>query len=525
MDFNPDVLIEHLNQDSLSYDSELAFYRLGILKRTLFKKFVPAERASTLDAEAKDRFLDINTKVSNLSIDIDSFVLQWRDQLYDDLMRDEYQSSLLTFGACLAKGRCGPGSSVGPHRNDFYSKLFCEPIGTTSRFLDVHFRTSAPEHWKQALACNPYDSVYVLGSRISTVPKDKDRNRTICVEPTLNMFYQLGAKDLLESVLLRRYGINLSTQPDLNKDLARLGSIDQSLATIDLKDASDMISYKLVETLLPKEVFNVLKTLRSPYTQIDSQYVKLGMFSTMGNGFTFPLMTLLFASMLRVLYCNLQLPFNKSTFGVFGDDIICLREAYEGVVDRISKSGFIVNQDKSFNTGFFRESCGGDFYHGHNVRGIYIKELKNESDAYSCFNRLHFWCISNGIHLSGTLKYVKGLAKFQPVPRHAGAHEGHIIPEAFLLCPKRDKNGSIIYRSSDYRAQSRAVGDGTINPIGALVSALGGYIVNNRITFRSHTKSCKVVKKKSPCWDYSSNSSQEIDRGLDHSWLMLLSTS
>lgn len=525
MNFNSDVLQEHLAQDLTSCDDELNLYRLRVLQRTLLKKFVPRERASTLDVEAKAKFKAINEIVSNYNlVENDSFFQRWRDQLHMDLMCDDYQSNTVTFGKCLALGRCGPGSSIGASGNDFYTKLFCSPVSSTSRFLELHFSNGVPELWKAALAANPFGFVRVLGSRISTVPKDANRNRTICVEPSLNMFYQLGAKDLLEAVLRKRYHIDISTQPDLNKELARLGSIDGHLATIDLKDASDMISYKLVKYLLPRETFRVLDELRSPWTEVNGEFVKLGMFSTMGNGFTFPLMTLLFASMLRVVYSDNGVNFSKDSFGVFGDDIICHTKVYENVVARIHAAGFVVNLDKSYNTGFFRESCGGDYYHGFNVRGVYIKEITNESDAYSVFNRLHYWSLRSNISLERTLSYVKGLAKFRPVPRHASVHEGHIFPRFLLSSPKSDKNGALFYWASDYRTKTRRVGDDTINPIGALVSALGGYIVDNRIPLRLVTKKCTVIRKRTPCWDYASNPDLFTNQDLVVSWQALLRT-
>jgi len=524
MNFNSDALLEHLDQDSKLCDSELSYYRVEVLKKTILKKFTTPQRLSVLDREAKAKFRQINDEVANFKVNYTSFFGAWRTRLYDDLTENNC-TPYLTVGRAAQFGYCGPGASIGAKQNDFYTKLFCSPLASTSRFLDLHFRSTAPEHWKDAIAANPNASLLVPGSRISTVPKDKNRNRTICVEPSLNMFYQLGAKEILENVILRAYGISIkggkrSEQAIVNKKLAAIGSRSGKLATIDLKDASDMISHELIRFLLPRSTYDALCTMRCPATWIDGELVELKMFSTMGNGFTFPLMTLIFCALLRVVYTDLQLPFNKDTFGVFGDDIICLNEAYEAVVGRLNEAGFIVNQDKSFHTGFFRESCGGDYYHGHDVRGIYIKEMKDETNLYSCFNRLHLWSIKHGIPLCNTLLYLKGLAKFQPVPRHAGFHEGFIYPRSHLLSPKRDITGALFYRSSEYRTKTGQVGDDTMNPMGALVSALGGYIVDNRIASRSFVKKVRVIKRKTPCWDYS-NDPALIGRGLEDSWLLL----
>lgn len=179
MDFNPDVLLEYLNKDLCNLDGELDFFRANMLKSSILKKYVPQSRASTLDAEGKLKFKLLNDSIQHIEIENSSFVKQWRDRLYDDLMCDDYQTNIVSFNRIVHYGATGPGASIGAIENSFLSKLFEGPITYTSPFLVSHFRDSLSERWVGAIASNPSGFVKVLGSRISTVPKNRDTNRTI----------------------------------------------------------------------------------------------------------------------------------------------------------------------------------------------------------------------------------------------------------------------------------------------------------------------------------------------------------
>jgi len=137
----------------------------------------------------------------------------------------------------------------------------------------------------------------VPGNVLFTVPKNHDIDRCACKEPDLNMFMQKGLGDYIAKCL-RRVGIDLNDQSK-NRDLAREGSINGLLATIDLSSASDSVSSGLVELLLPDIWFSLLDSIRSPVTIIDGEEHTNAMFSSMGNGFTFELESLIFYSIAR----------------------------------------------------------------------------------------------------------------------------------------------------------------------------------------------------------------------------------
>lgn len=530
MDFNPELLLSFLTKDlNSNLDiSELNQFRSDVLKSTLLKKYVPKQKTAGYHAAALSEFARLNEEISHFRIEssfLESDLFHfWRAELYDAFHNEAYQTTPLTVTNCLTAAKCGPGASVGAKDTSFYTKMFNSELTATRSCLYRMYESTISTRWQKAEAIRADRHSYsiVRGSRLSSVAKDSTKNRTICIEPTLNMFYQLGAKRIIENILSSRYKLNVDEQQDVNKDLARQASFDGSMSTLDLKNASDSISLELAYKLLPSDVMGVLMKIRSPETEINGEYVKLNMLSTMGNGFTFPLMTLLFCSLVKVVYKLAGLTAaNAENFGVFGDDIIIVTEQTDAVVQALQLSGFTINLDKSFTTGLFRESCGGDYYSGHDVRGIYIKKVDNETDVYSAFNRLHRWSIRHGIPLINTLLYLKGLVSFKPIPPDEGVSGGFIITSEFLTSPKRDPNGAIFYSKIERLVERGQRNDWT-NPHGALICFLGGYVRNNKNLIRSSRIQFRVVRSRTPRWDYVPDAELSA-RALAESWRTLLS--
>jgi hypothetical protein len=305
-------------------------------------------------------------------------------------------------------------------------------------------------------------------------------------------------------MLRRCFKLDVSRQPDLNKILACSSSITGGSATIDLKDASDSWHVDLVKYLLPPEVFGVLDAIRSRYAVVAGEEHELFMFSTMGNGFTFPLMTLLFTVLLDEFLHDYNEAYTPYRDGVFGDDIILPSRYASDFIILLEKLGFIVNTDKSFTTGFFRESCGGDFYHGNDVRGVYIKRFTTDEDYYSAFNRLLCWSVQHNIPVVRALLYLKSLAKrFRPVPFDEADTAGFKMPSMYLRTPKLDENGSICYTYSKPIKRSRLVSDRSFNHQGTFIGFLGGYVRANLISLRCQDDieeeiSYKVDKNHTP---------------------------
>ncbi|DAD49928.1 TPA_asm: RNA-directed RNA polymerase, partial [ssRNA phage ESO010] len=222
---------------------------------------------------------------------------------------------------------------------------------------------------------------------VAFVPKSAKIYRTISVEPSLNTVAQLGVGEYMAQ-RLRREGVDIRDQVP-NQVLARQGSLDGSLATADLSSASDTIATELVASLLPLDWFFFLKGFRSSnVTMPDGSRVSLQKFSSMGNGFTFPLETLIFYALAKA--CQ-DITGIEGPLRVYGDDIVVPTGVFGLLSEVLTAVGFLLNKDKSFSTGPFRESCGKDYFSGFDIRPVYIsvKEKPHRllvADLYTLHN-------------------------------------------------------------------------------------------------------------------------------------------
>jgi hypothetical protein len=210
-------------------------------------------------------------------------------------------------------------------------------------------------------------------NRVTFVPKSWKTERTIACEPEGNMALQL-AFDKYAKRRLSRVGIDLRDQTR-NQELAKEGSIFDSYSTIDLSMASDTLSYNTVALLFPEEWFQYLRAIRSQkysiYPGQDEDYHK---FSSMGNGSTFPVETLVFAAACSAV--------GSSSFSVYGDDIIIEQDRAEQLIELLAYLGFVPNTEKSYISGPFRESCGTDWYKGFLLTPFYIRDADSRKATW-----------------------------------------------------------------------------------------------------------------------------------------------
>jgi hypothetical protein len=179
---------------------------------------------------------------------------------------------------------------------------------------------------------------YVQYNKITCVPKNAKTDRTIAIEPTLNGFLQTGV-DRFYKKRLRRIGVDLSSQA-LNKALARIGSLYGCYSTIDLSSASDSMSVQLIKELLPADWFSFLDAIRSPSYSLDNKTpVRYEKFCIMGNGFCFPLETLIFRAAVEYVMSVCSIHPNR-TCAVYGDDIIVPYECALLLIEVLRDLGF-----------------------------------------------------------------------------------------------------------------------------------------------------------------------------------------
>ncbi len=501
---------------------------------SFYKKFVETTSPNA-DALAVEKFLRIN-------LSCEGYVIP-QERLLDELLIGELRKQLDDFlypkgvplvsglNSILTESRTGPGASIGARGGDYYSKMWSSPLTCTSDGLYKAYSSYISHSPLMRDAENYRISAYgehdvVLGNHLSCVPKTSQISRVICTEPSLNMFFQLGLGNLIEKRLKSYFRIDLASQQSLNRDLARIGSANdgvegaEQFCTIDLESASDSIGLSMLRSVLPRTFFGYLELLRSKETRLpDGRRIPLHMVSTMGNGFTFPLQTMLFGCAVFAAYKIAGVKIRKSSsqelgnFGVNGDDIIVDRRAHSFVIRLLTLMGFIVNKEKSFFEGPFRESCGGDFFQGHPVRGIYVKDISEQTARYALINRINEWSALTGIYLPLTCSYLLKTVRFQPVPPWENMDAGLKVPFSFVTNLRKDRNtSSILYRRSVVRPARITFGDGIVkvprgskrreyNPSGLFLAFLQGSIKGGEINVRSDRALYRHTWSIAPSWD------------------------
>lgn len=237
----------------------------------------------------------------------------------------------------------------------------------------------------------------VSHNKITYVPKDARTDRAIAIESHIGVALQLGAGQTLRGKL-RRIGLDLSSQATVNRGLALLGStcrlpIHLRPVTLDLEMASDTLCLETVRLLLPPDWFDLLNQIRAPFGETPEEghakrRVAYEKFSSMGNGFTFELETLIFWAVAAVA-TRRCLGFDSEVVASFGDDMVVPFGAAGLTVELLDLLGFSVNTEKSFFFGPFRESCGEDYFEGTLVRPFFLKRrIKSAKDLIFLHNSL-----------------------------------------------------------------------------------------------------------------------------------------
>lgn len=238
--------------------------------------------------------------------------------------------------------------------------------------------------------CDEYDWLQTMSLRegatakVILVPKDSRGPRLISCEPMELMWIQqgLGRKLMtcLETKRLTKGRVNFVDQT-INRSLALIGSLDNSVVTLDMKEASDRVSWKLVETLFRgTRLLEGLEASRSQETKLpDGRIIPLLKFAPMGSCLCFPVEALVFWALSvcsLMVHKQYKLSYASKRVWVYGDDIICHSEDYAVVMRCLPKFGLKFNLSKCCTGSFgFRESCGMDAYFGHSVTPLRMKSV------------------------------------------------------------------------------------------------------------------------------------------------------
>lgn len=337
------------------------------------KEFTPFQQR-----KAEEKFVKVDNALpdlSNISVRTD-YILFLAAELIGDLFKSDFDDFY------NIKPRVGPGIVAGgelPHEkfdfNVHYKEIHNEFPYYRYFTLSPVFLRCAPDYWSRIRK-------KVGKNKVLFVPKDSRGPRTIACEPNEYMWIQQGVMaslvDRIENHSLTKGQINFTKQ-EINQELARVNSISRKMSTVDLKDASDSVSTNLVDRLFEfaPTVLRKLNAIRTPYSVLPSGNIHtLKKFCAMGSAICFPLEAICFWSIAKacILYTKAQRSVLASeSVYVYGDDIIIDKNVLPLLTATFAEVGITINQDKSFSEGFFRESCGHDYYKGIQINPLRLR--------------------------------------------------------------------------------------------------------------------------------------------------------
>jgi hypothetical protein len=259
-------------------------------------------------------------------------------------------------------------------------------------------------YWEQFDEVNIVEPGFEDPVRVVSVPKTAKTPRIIAIEPSCMQYMQQGLmeaiNDELRAVktrgtrsknnLLRHFICSDDQTP--NQELAKEGSRKGNLATLDLSDASDSVSARLVFDGLLHDFPHLREAVlacRSQRAEVPGQgNIHLNKFASMGSALCFPVEAMVFLTLVsmgiaesrdyhdggfRYTLDRQELKRLVGKVRVYGDDIIVPVEHVRFVIGTLNRYGFNVNHSKSFWTGRFRESCGREFYAGEDVSIVRVR--------------------------------------------------------------------------------------------------------------------------------------------------------
>lgn len=289
----------------------------------------------------------------------------WYVRRYEECLPRPSDAAFLGFFLPWRGFRARRFSNVAVYRPDGNTVESLQPVSRKVRFR------------------NPFRKDTSAISEVLFVPKDSRGPRTIVREPYRALSIQMAFHDWLKAELetATRRRVNFQDQT-INRELARKSSVEGDYATLDLKDASDSVSYQIWRRIARHSpalrwVLTHARTSRARLpVECGGHVVELNKLAGMGSGLTFPLMSLLITlSIVRGVVNDHGVSYDgaKKLIYVYGDDIVLPTQWVETAIRSLERVGLCVNRDKSFWKGPFRESCGGDFLRGIDVAPVRLK--------------------------------------------------------------------------------------------------------------------------------------------------------
>jgi len=365
-----------------------AVFAIRQLTRLYSKILLPCSKER--ERKAFDGYIQIESE-------LEASEREWSQEGISDFSR----VSRTLFGRVFAgmDNLCASGSLVPKHgkgttaekligNEKFYQREWPKRLEENG-FYAVDYLLPNPRyyaHLEQVEFLDPGDE---RPSRVISVPKTLKTPRIIAAEPVAMQYAQQAIAsplvELLERDRVSKWFVGFTDQVP-NQVLAREGSVDGGLATLDLSEASDRVSNLLVRHMLHgfTNLSEMVQACRSLRADVPHYGVKpLVKFASMGSALTFPIeamvfCTLAFVGIEKCLNSRLTEATLKEFQGrvrIYGDDIVVPVEYAESVSETLEAFGFKVNSRKSFWTGKFRESCGKDYFKGRDVSIVKVRRV------------------------------------------------------------------------------------------------------------------------------------------------------
>jgi hypothetical protein len=383
------VLLDHVNHETTD-----AIFAIRELCYLYSKIELPC--SSEREARAVESFVHADAETG-----------VWDDSHSDEDLADLVRISSLLFSDVFTKmdqkiyegdvrPSHGPGATADRLRGNAKYDLAYWPSRLDACFPYMEYGVpslSDYSHLADRVSFSDEDSE--VPARVVLVPKTMKAPRVIAAEPTALQYMQQAIArplvELLEADVHPFAGMISFSDQLTNQDLARTGSFTRGLATLDMSEASDRVSLRQALSVVSRFPWlreAVLATRSKSAELPDGRVIPLRKFAAMGSALCFPMEAMVFLAAIfmgierkliaegsRKRLTRRDIASFKGSVRVFGDDIIVPVDCVPYVLEVFTHFGWKINTQKSFWTGMFRESCGGDFYAGTDVTPIRIRQM------------------------------------------------------------------------------------------------------------------------------------------------------
>lgn len=438
-------------QQELNYLCSPKRFKARYQANNYLKRYIMTGEGENLEGATAQKFFDVQLRIGHkmpMSYRASEVCRLARRYVKDVLGNDPYKHPELF--------RWGKRACIGvPYRESYLHSRINTLTGSPA-----HIRWFQKFRLDDGLLNRVLPDQYIETNRLVAdfVPKKWNILRLIMKNTNIGSFYTAGLGDTIVH-LWKEYGYDLHSRAERHRVRVKKYSQDRSYVTADLSSASDCFTPELVKRLVPYSWYKALNLGRIRYATVhDMNNCQMQSFMTMGIGFTFPLQSLLFYSIIRA---TMELVGFRDFRGisVFGDDLIYPTKAHAYVSTILADLGFTLNSEKTYDHAEFRESCGADFYVGVDVRpyqpeGTHTLCTGVDAQAY-LYKVYNGWCrrwrpweiprvcsyLESRLALYGKIHQVP-----PDFPDTAGVKWGIPIDHPLYEIPIRNSNGSLVVR-------------------------------------------------------------------------------